>query len=245
MKMRLVMLGIFLFLSVLCVGLGIPFMQRKIGPNDCAGVRTPETLRDPELWYEANEYSGRWMIWIGILTGLLGLGLYFVRAIGDEAYTLGMSVVVTLILLFYTVKVLSYTKSLSRAKHDVAGETTADREWGHSLRVIGLVLAILVAMILVVTSIPLALGQVSPNPTSGFRVPETLNNPDIWYKVNAYAGKMQIAAGLLIVALAIVLYYVRRINNIIYLAICLGGGTLITILVAILSFAYLRSLTGG
>lgn len=37
-------------------------------------------------------------------------------------------------------------------------------------------------------SIPLISGQITPNPTYGFRTPLTLSNPDIWYQANAFSG---------------------------------------------------------
>lgn len=45
-------------------------------------------------------------------------------------------------------------------------------------------------------SIPMILRKVKPNPFYGFRVPKTLNNPDIWYEINAYSGRRLFVTGL-------------------------------------------------
>ena len=96
-------------------------------------------------------------------------------------------------------------------------------------------------LLLAVLSVPLILRQVGPNPVYGFRVKQTLEDPAVWYPVNAYAAKRLLAAGLLISLSAGVLFAVPGIDLLVYAVACavigLGG-----FLVAILqSFLYLRS----
>lgn len=61
-------------------------------------------------------------------------------------------------------------------------------------------------VLLMVLSIPMILGKIPPNGLYGFRVKKTMENPDIWYPVNAYSGKWLLAVGL-IEALAAVGFY--------------------------------------
>ena len=51
-------------------------------------------------------------------------------------------------------------------------------------------------LILAVLSIPLILGKIPPNGAYGFRVKKTMENPEIWYPVNTYAGKWLLGIGL-------------------------------------------------
>jgi len=44
-------------------------------------------------------------------------------------------------------------------------------------------------------AIPLILRRVRPNLWYGFRVPATLNNEQVWYETNAYAGRGLFAVG--------------------------------------------------
>jgi hypothetical protein len=54
-------------------------------------------------------------------------------------------------------------------------------------------------LLLSALSVPLILRKVGPNPLYGFRVKETLENPDVWYEVNAFAGRGLFADGLVVV----------------------------------------------
>lgn len=47
-------------------------------------------------------------------------------------------------------------------------------------------------------AVPLILNKIKPNGLYGFRVPQTMNDPAIWYPVNQYAGKCLFYAGLII-----------------------------------------------
>ncbi len=53
-----------LFISLV----GLPMALDKIPPNALYGFRTPRTLADPDVWYEANRESGKALT----LAGLVG-----------------------------------------------------------------------------------------------------------------------------------------------------------------------------
>ena len=55
-------------------------------------------------------------------------------------------------------------------------------------------------------SAPMILKVIPPNPFYGFRVPKTMNNPEIWYAINTYSGWWLFAAGLLEALSAAALY---------------------------------------
>jgi uncharacterized membrane protein len=55
---------------------------------------------------------------------------------------------------------------------------------------------ILGGLLLVLLSIPLILRKVPPNPIYGFRIRWTLEDPELWYSVNAYTGKWLVFVGL-------------------------------------------------
>ncbi len=61
-------------------------------------------------------------------------------------------------------------------------------------------------LLLALLSIPLIRQRVPPNAWYGFRVRRTLDDPTIWYAVNAYAGKRLFGIGVLAVVVAIGLY---------------------------------------
>lgn len=74
----------------------------------------------------------------------------------------------------------------------------------------------LLGLVFIGISIPLALGKVKPNSGYGFRVPKTMNNPDIWYSANAYAGKGIIVAGVALLTAALLLPLVPGMNLALY-----------------------------
>ncbi len=67
-------------------------------------------------------------------------------------------------------------------------------------------------LVLAGLSVPLILHKIPPNGLYGFRVPSTLDNPPLWYKVNAYAGRRFLVVGLGTSVGAIILYFVSMPN---------------------------------
>jgi uncharacterized membrane protein len=61
--------------------------------------------------------------------------------------------------------------------------------------------------VFILLGIPLAMGKVKPNDLYGLRIPKTLENPEIWYKANAFAGKALSLCGAFVLILAPVYPY--------------------------------------
>jgi hypothetical protein len=75
-----------------------------------------------------------------------------------------------------------------------------------------LVMFMAAGLLLSAISIPLVLRKIGPNPVSGFRVKRTLEDPRVWYEVNAVAGKGLLADGLIVVIAALGLAAVPGIS---------------------------------
>ena len=71
-------------------------------------------------------------------------------------------------------------------------------------------------ILLAALAIPLIMGKIPPNGLYGFRVKKTMENPEIWYPVNAYAGKWLLAIGIGVAATAAGLSYIPGISLDIY-----------------------------
>ena len=65
---------------------------------------------------------------------------------------------------------------------------------------------------LIALSIPLIQRRVKPNYWYGFRTRRTLNDPAIWYEVNAYAGKRLLLCGVMTTVAALVLYFIPSLT---------------------------------
>lgn len=96
-------------------------------------------------------------------------------------------------------------------------------------------------LLLAALSVPLILQKIGPNPLYGFRVKQTLEDPAVWYPVNAYAAQRLLAVGLAISVAAGVLFLVPGIGVLGYALTCgaIGLGGLLVAVVQ--SFLYLRS----
>ncbi len=88
--------------------------------------------------------------------------------------------------------------------------------------VVLLLLFVFAGLLLAGISIPLILGKIPPNGLYGFRVKKTMENPEIWYPVNAYSGKWLLAAGLVEALAAAILYIIPGLSLDIYAYAVLG-----------------------
>ncbi len=91
-------------------------------------------------------------------------------------------------------------------------------------------------------SVPLILQKIPPNGLYGFRNRLTLEKPELWYKVNTFAGKRLLAAGLGTSLGSIILYYLSSSNINRYAMSCLGVFVALFLWAIIGSFIYLGSL---
>ncbi len=100
-------------------------------------------------------------------------------------------------------------------------------------------------LVLAGLSIPLILHKVPPNGIYGFRIPATFEDPELWYKVNAYAGKRLLVVGLGTAVGAIIFYF--TVNNSVdaYALSCLGLFLALFLWAIITSFLYLKSVQQG
>lgn len=105
---------VFVFVGALCVVLALPLVLRWVKPNPLYGFRTARTLRDPQVWYDANAYAGRLLVGSGVLIVVMTLGLfYLVPSLPPAVYALGMVVVTTAAALVSLFQALRYLRRLA------------------------------------------------------------------------------------------------------------------------------------
>lgn len=66
----------FALVGLLFVGLSIPLIQQRVPPNRFYGFRTPKTLSDSKIWYEANRLSGYDVLLAGVLITISSITLF-------------------------------------------------------------------------------------------------------------------------------------------------------------------------
>lgn len=97
-------------------------------------------------------------------------------------------------------------------------------------------------LLLSLLSIPLLAKKIKPNPFYGFRVQGTLENPALWYPVNAYFAKRQMVIGLVTMAAALGFYFWPGISVDAYALACLAVFVLAIGIAMVQSLKYLKSL---
>ena len=77
----------FVCAALLIAGAALPMILRRDKPNRWYGFRTPKTLGDERVWYEANAYSGRLLFGLGVILAAGSAALRFVPGIGTSLVT--------------------------------------------------------------------------------------------------------------------------------------------------------------
>lgn len=72
--------------GLLLIAISIPLIQRRVKPNSWYGFRTPTTLSNEAIWYDANAYAGRWLLAVGTVGLVTAIALAFVPGIRANAY---------------------------------------------------------------------------------------------------------------------------------------------------------------
>jgi uncharacterized membrane protein len=94
--METVTLGFMLFfvaIGLLLAGLSIPLIRRRVKPNYFYGFRTPKTLSDERIWYDANAYAGRALFTLGASYAAACILLHFALRPNFVAYNIACTVV--------------------------------------------------------------------------------------------------------------------------------------------------------
>ena len=82
--------------------------------GNCHGFRVPKTLSDETIWYQANAYAGRLLLWAGLAfsAGSIVFALVPVLRTDFAAYNIACTVVPLAGLGIATVKSLLYLRTL-------------------------------------------------------------------------------------------------------------------------------------
>lgn len=64
-------------LALIFIIVAVPLALRKVPRNVVYGFRTPRTLKSDPVWYEANAYFGRALIYATIVSMLMVFPLYY------------------------------------------------------------------------------------------------------------------------------------------------------------------------
>ncbi|HDM66912.1 MAG TPA: SdpI family protein, partial [Thermoplasmatales archaeon] len=91
----------------------------------------------------------------------------------------------------------------------------------------------------IIFSIPFIYGRIPPNKVFGFRIRETYNNGDLWYKVNRYCGRDLLVAGFLILFMGVIFLFLE-VESIVGFIVGFWFAVIPLIVVSIRSYLFLR-----
>ena len=87
------LLSLFVAAGLLLIALSLPLIWGKVGPNLWYGFRVRRTLRDPAVWYPANAFAGKCLLYVGLAIAAAAVLFYFVPGIDVEGYARVVAVV--------------------------------------------------------------------------------------------------------------------------------------------------------
>ena len=79
--------------SLLLMGLAVPLIRRRVGPNLWYGFRVPRTLNDRAVWFEANAFAGKCLLATGLINILSSVVLYFSRIVDGPTYAIACTTI--------------------------------------------------------------------------------------------------------------------------------------------------------
>lgn len=96
--------------SILMILLSLPMIFRRVPPNPLYGFRTRATLSDPDLWYAANAYAGKWLLADGLLFLLVVSAMRLFFSFSVDVFSTIAAVVMLGSLTVTVIFCLRYTK---------------------------------------------------------------------------------------------------------------------------------------
>jgi hypothetical protein len=110
------LLILFLVGGAMLIGISIPLIRGRLGPNHSYGFRVRRTLEDPNLWYPVNSYSGWWGLGVGAAEIVVATALYFVPGVDVAFYASIVGGVVVVGVIVSLIQCVRYLHRLAKEK---------------------------------------------------------------------------------------------------------------------------------
>jgi uncharacterized membrane protein len=106
------MIGMFIVSGLILCIISIPMILKKIKPNGLYGFRVKKTLENPDIWYAANCYSGKWLLVTGLVIVAGAIGLSFVSSLTIDTYALSVLAIFAIAFAVSIIMSVRYINSL-------------------------------------------------------------------------------------------------------------------------------------
>lgn len=107
----ILMLVLYISVGLLLCGLSLPLIWRKVPPNNLYGFRVRQTLENEDVWYVANEFSAKRLLWLGIATVVAAVTLFFLTTRID-LYALSLASILLIGLAVCLIQSFRYLRTL-------------------------------------------------------------------------------------------------------------------------------------
>jgi hypothetical protein len=114
-KLMSVLLFLYVGSGLLLILISLPLLWGRIPPNPVYGFRVRATLENPAIWYPANKFAAKRLIWTGIVVAGAALVLYAIPELSINGYALGCLAVLMIALTFTLVQSFLYLRTLTRS----------------------------------------------------------------------------------------------------------------------------------
>lgn len=109
---KLFLLFFYVVAGLLLVALSVPLLREKVRPNPLYGFRVPKTFASTEVWYAANKYAARRLMWAGSSAVVAAIGLYFLPKLSLDLYAFGCLAVFVVVLAAGLIQSFRYLRTL-------------------------------------------------------------------------------------------------------------------------------------
>jgi hypothetical protein len=108
------LLILYLASGVLLMLLSLPLLWGRIPPNGLYGFRVRATLDNPSIWYAANKYAAKRLLWSGAVFVVAAVVLYFIPGIGVDVYSLACLFLFAVPFVIGLIQSVRYVRALAR-----------------------------------------------------------------------------------------------------------------------------------
>jgi hypothetical protein len=112
---------VFLASGAVLIGISIPLILGRVGPNRWYGFRVRRTLQDARVWYAVNAYSARWLLGVGAAEVIAATVLYLVPDLDVAAYALIVGGVTVAALILGLIQSFRCLHRITKEKEPAAG----------------------------------------------------------------------------------------------------------------------------
>ena len=100
--------------GLLLILVSLPLLWGKIPPNPIYGFRVRATLEDSAIWYPANKFAAKRLVWTGAVVVGSALSLYSIPGLSLDWYALGCLAAFVIAMTFALIQSFRYLRSLTR-----------------------------------------------------------------------------------------------------------------------------------